>query len=73
LTFIPLQTRRKSSLPGGSAVKVSESRPQKTKSKTARRGEFFAARPAGSIFGVSGMSGAPFLGLLSFGETKESD
>jgi hypothetical protein len=73
LTFIPLQTRRKSSLPGGSAAKVFEPRPQKTKSKTARRGEFFAARPAGSIFGVSGMSGAPFLGLLSFGETKESD
>jgi hypothetical protein len=38
-----------------------------------KRGEFFAAHPAGSIFGVSGMSGAPFLWLLSFGETKESD
>jgi hypothetical protein len=52
---------------------VFESRPQKTKLKTARRGEFFAARPAGSVFGNSGMSGSPFLGLLSFGETKESD
>jgi hypothetical protein len=61
------------SLPGGSAAKVFEPRPQKTKLKTARRGEFFAARPAGSISGVSGMSGSPFLGLLSFGETKESD
>jgi hypothetical protein len=48
-------------------------RPQKTKSKTTRRGEFFAARPAGSISGNSGMSGSPFLGLLSFGEAKESD
>jgi hypothetical protein len=73
LTFLPLQTRRKSSLPGGSAAKVSEPRPQKTKSKTARRGEFFAARSAGSISGNSGMSGSPFLWSLSFGETKESD
>jgi len=61
------------SLPGGLAAKVFEPRPQKTKLKIARRGEFFAARLAGSISGNSGMSGAPFLGLLSFGETKESD
>jgi len=73
LTFHPLQPRRKLSLPGGSAAKVFEPRPQKIKLKTARRGEFFAARPVGSIFGVSGMSGSPFLRLLSFGETKESD
>jgi hypothetical protein len=73
LTFFPLQPRRKSSLPGGSAAKVFELRSQKTKLKTAKRGEFFAARPVGSIFGNSGMSGSPFLGLLSFGETKESD
>jgi len=73
LTFFPLQPRRKSGLPGGSAAKVFEPRSQKTKSKTARRGEFFAARPAGSVFGNSGMSGLPFLGSLSFGETKESD
>jgi hypothetical protein len=52
---------------------VFELRPQKTKLKTARRGEFFAARPVGSISGNSGMSGAPFLWSLSFGETKESD
>ncbi|MDO9467887.1 MAG: hypothetical protein Q7J36_11360 [Thiobacillus sp.] len=45
----------------------------KNQLKIARRGEFFAARPAGSVFGNSGMSGAPFLWLLSFGETKESD
>jgi hypothetical protein len=73
LTFFPLQPRRKPSLPGGSAAKVFEPRPQKTKSKTARRGEFFAARPVGSVFGNSGMSGSPFLWSLSFGETKESD
>ena len=33
LTFIPLQSRRKLRLSGGSAAKVFESRPQKTKSK----------------------------------------
>ncbi|MHB0982341.1 MAG: hypothetical protein ACYC02_03060, partial [Thiobacillus sp.] len=58
---------------GGSAAKVSEPRPQKTKSKTTRRGEFFAAHPTRLIFGNSGLSGAPFLWLLSFGEAKESD
>src|SRR3546814_12509480 len=47
LTFLPSPPRRKSSLPDGSAAKVSETRPQKTKLKIARRGEFFAARPAG--------------------------
>jgi hypothetical protein len=36
-------------------------------------GEFFAAHPARLIFGNSGLSGAPFLWLLSFGEAKESD
>jgi hypothetical protein len=70
--FPPLQPRRKSSVPGGSAAKVFEPA-HKKQIKTARRGEFFAARPAGSISGNSGMSGAPFLGSLSFGETKESD
>jgi hypothetical protein len=30
LTFLPSQPRRKSSLPGGSAAKVFEPRPQKT-------------------------------------------
>jgi hypothetical protein len=66
LTFFPLQTRRKSSLPGGSAAKVFEPRPQKIKSKIARRGEFFAARLAGSIFGNSGMSGSPSFGYFSW-------
>ncbi|MDP3421280.1 MAG: hypothetical protein Q8S10_10170, partial [Thiobacillus sp.] len=46
---------------------------KKTKSKTTRRGEFFAAHPTRLIFGNSGMSGSPFLWLLSFGEAKESD
>jgi hypothetical protein len=73
LTFFPLQTRRRSSAAGGSAAKVFEPRPQKTKLKTTRRGEFFAAHPTRLIFGNSGLSGSPFLGLLSFGETKESD
>ncbi|AAZ98526.1 hypothetical protein Tbd_2573 [Thiobacillus denitrificans ATCC 25259] len=67
----PLQTRRKSRLPGGSAAKVFEPRPlSKYKSK---RGEFFAAHPAASVFGNSGLAGSHFLWLLSFGETKESD
>jgi hypothetical protein len=60
LTLIPSQPRRKSSLPGGSAAKVFEHRSQKTNSKQQKRGEFFAAHPAGSIFGVSGMSGVAF-------------
>jgi len=73
LTFFPLQIRRRSSASGGSAAKVFEPRPQKINQKHQRRGEFFAARPMRLIFGNSGMSGSPFLWLLSFGETKESD
>jgi hypothetical protein len=61
------------SLPGGSAAKVSEPRSQKIKLKQQKQGEFFAARPVDSISGNSGMSGSPFLWLLSFGETKESN
>ncbi|HQS81353.1 MAG TPA: hypothetical protein PKV42_02725 [Thiobacillus sp.] len=72
LTFIPSQTRRKSSLPGGSAAKVFEPRPQKTKLKTARQGEFFAARPAGSISGNSGMSGSPSFGYFSWRDKKSN-
>jgi hypothetical protein len=66
LTFFPLQTRRRSSTAGGSAAKVFEPRPQKTKSKTTRRGEFFAAHPAGSIFGhpKGGAVGVAFFWLL---------
>jgi hypothetical protein len=71
--FFPLQTRRRSSVSGGSAAKVFEPRSQKTKSKTTRRGEFFAAHLTRLIFGNSGMSGSPFLWSLSFGEAKESD
>jgi hypothetical protein len=72
LTFLPLQPRRKLSLPNGSAAKVSESRLQKTKLKTARRGEFFAARPAGSIFGNSGMLGSPSFGYFSWRDKKSN-
>ena len=66
LTFLPSQTRRKSSLPGGSAAKVFEPRSQKNKLKTAKWGEFFAARPAGSIFGnpKGGDVGVAFFWLL---------
>jgi hypothetical protein len=53
------------SLLGGSAAKVFELRPQKIKLKQQRRGEFFAAHSAGSIFGVSGMSGVAF-SLVTF-------
>jgi hypothetical protein len=45
----------------------------KIKSAQQKRGEFFAARPARLIFGVSGLSGSLFLWLLSFGEAKESN
>jgi len=70
--FIPSQPRRKLSLPGGSAAKVFESRSQKTNLKQQKRGEFFAAHPAGSIFGNSGMLGSPFFGYFLWRD-KESD
>ena len=73
LTFSPSQPRRKLSLSGGSAAKVFEPRSQKINSKQQKWGEFFAAHPAGSTFGNSGMRGSPFLWLLSFGEAKESN
>jgi hypothetical protein len=72
LTFLPLQTRRKSSLQGGSAAKVFEPRSQKIKSTQQKRGEFFAAHPAGSISGVSGMSVSPFFGYFLWRD-KESN
>jgi len=68
--LLPSQPRRKLSLPGGSAAKVSEPRsPSKYKQKW---GEFFAAHPAGSVFGVSWMSGSPFFGYFLWRD-KESD
>jgi hypothetical protein len=69
LTLIPSQPRRKSSLPGGSAAKVFEPRSQ-IKSTLQKRGEFFAAHPAGSIFGVSGMSGVAFSWVTFFWRSK---
>jgi hypothetical protein len=68
--FLPFQPRRSLSLPGGSAAKVFEFRSQKTKSKQQKRGEFFAARLAGSDFGVSGMSGSPSFGYFSWRDKK---
>jgi hypothetical protein len=50
---------------------VFEPRSQKTNSKQQKRGEFFAAHPAGSIFGVSGMSGGAFLWLLSLARQRK--
>jgi len=66
LTFLPSQPRRKLSLSGGSAAKVSEPRSQKTNLKHQKRGEFFAARPAGSVFGnpKGGDIGVAFFWLL---------
>jgi hypothetical protein len=56
LTFPASQPHRKSNLPGGSTAKALEFSPQKSKLKTARRGdEFFAARPAGLVFGNSSL------------------
>jgi hypothetical protein len=71
LTFHPSQLRRKSGLPGGSAAKVFEPRSQKFKSTQQKRGEFFAAHPAGPVFGVSGMSGGAFLWLLSLARQRK--
>ncbi|MBU1264730.1 MAG: hypothetical protein KJ946_08970, partial [Gammaproteobacteria bacterium] len=64
--FIPSQPRRKPSLPGGSAAKVFELRSQKNKLRTAKWGEFFDARLAGSVFGhpKGGDVGVAFFWLL---------
>jgi hypothetical protein len=43
---------------------------KKTKIKTARQGEFFAAHPAGSVSGVSGMSGSLSFGYFSWRDKK---
>jgi len=45
---------------------------KKPNQKQQKRGEFFAARPAGSIFGNSGMSGSPSFGYFSW-RGKKSD
>jgi hypothetical protein len=71
--LLPSQSRRKSSLAGGSAAKVFEPHSQKTKLKQQKWGEFFAAHPAGSVFGNSGMSGCVFFGYLLCRIDKESD
>jgi hypothetical protein len=68
--FLPSQPRRKLSLSGGSAAKVSEPRLQKIKLKQQKRGEFFAAHPAGSVFGNSGMSGVAFSLVTFFWRSK---
>src|SRR4030065_1111417 len=58
--FLPSQLRRKLSLSGGSAAKVFEPRSQ-NKSIQQKRGEFFAAHPAGLVFwGLGGAGGAFF-------------
>jgi hypothetical protein len=69
---IPSQPRRKLSLSGGSAAKVFEPRSQKTNLKHQKRGEFFAAHPAGSIFGNSWMSGSPSFGCFSWRDKKSN-
>jgi hypothetical protein len=71
LTFFPLQTRRRASASGGSAAKVFEARPQK-KSKTTRRGEFFAAYPTRLLFGNSGLLGSPSFGYFSWRDKKSN-
>jgi hypothetical protein len=58
------------SLAGGSAAKVSEVLLTKIKSKQQKKNEFFAAHPAGSISGVSGMSGSPSFGYFSWRDKK---
>jgi hypothetical protein len=75
LTFLPFQSRREPSLTGGSAAKVFEHRSQKTNLKQQKRGEFFAARPAGSIFGnpKGGDVGCVFFGYFLLSHDKESD
>ncbi|MBU4500058.1 MAG: hypothetical protein KKG40_07595, partial [Gammaproteobacteria bacterium] len=55
---------------GGSAAKVFEALLTKIKLKQQKRGEFFAAHPAGSVFGNSGMSGSPSFGYFSWRDKK---
>jgi hypothetical protein len=61
------------SLAGGSAAKVSEVLLTKIKSKQQKKNEFFDAHPAGSVSGVSGMSGCVFFGYFLCRIDKESD
>jgi len=72
LTCLPSQPRRKLSLPGGSAAKVFEAPLTKIKLKWRKRGEFFAAHLAGSISGVSGMSGSLSFGYFSWRDKKSN-
>jgi hypothetical protein len=44
----------------------------KIKSIQQKRGEFFAARPAGLISGNSGMSGSPSFGYFSWRDKKSN-
>jgi len=69
LMFFPLQLRRESVLPGGSAAKVFEPRSQ-NKTTQQKRGEFFDARPAGPILGNSWLSGSPSFGYFSWRDKK---
>jgi hypothetical protein len=69
--FHPLSATPKTEpLAGGSAAKVFEHRSQKTNLKQQKRGEFFDAHPAVSIFGVSGMSGVAFSWVTFFWRSK---
>jgi hypothetical protein len=72
LTFLPFQPRRKLSLTGGSAAKVSEVLLTKIKSKQQKKNEFFAAHLAGSVFGNSGVSGSPSFGYFSWRDKKRN-
>jgi hypothetical protein len=58
------------SLPGGSAAKVSEAPLTKINQALQKRGEFFDAHPAGSVFGVAGMSGVAFSLVTFFWRSK---
>jgi hypothetical protein len=49
---------------------VSEVLLTKIKSKQQKKNEFFDAHPAGSVSGVSGMSGSPSFGYFSWRDKK---
>jgi hypothetical protein len=70
LTYRPLQPRRKWSLSGGSAAKVFEPRPQKTKSKNSKAGRVLR-RPSGGLdFREFGDVGVAFSLVTFFWRSK---
>ncbi len=70
LTFSPLSPAEKRACRVDQRQRCLKPRSQKSNLKQQKRGEFFAAHPAGSFFGNSGMSGSPSFGYFSWRDKK---